>query len=199
METSKEISDLAERWEAMPGFRLRDVLLSTHKSPFGMTADNLWDLRAVPIEGAIYQIDVVDVDFAHSKMGVTGQLGGGLKASRCRFDGCNYRSNVNGVFESCSYFESNLADSTIGGEFLGADFTNANLSRVRGSQIIFTDCRFIYSNFVKTCLYESQFVDCLFDNVKFGRGSLAGSNFKGCEFARMDWKDTILDHVSGVE
>jgi uncharacterized protein YjbI with pentapeptide repeats len=199
METSKEISDLSERWEAIPGFRLRDVLLSPHESPFGRTADSLWDFRAVLVEGAIYQIEIVDVDLAHSNMGVTGQLGGGLRALRCRFDGCKYHSNVNGVFEGCSYRESNLADSTIGGTFLESDFTSANLSRVRGSQVIFTNCRFIGSIFVKACLYESEFVDCLFENVKFGRGSLAGSSFSGCEFAGVDWKDTILDHVSGID
>ena len=198
MEGRKEVSGLVERWQTVPSFRVRDVFVGPDEPPFGRTGEGLLDLRGVPIEGAVHMVEAVGVDFAHSQMGTTGQLGGGFRASRCRFDRCKYQSALDGVFEHCRFLASNLADSTVREVFVSCDLTEANMSRVRGSQVTFRSCTFISTNFVKACLYDCRFIDCRFQDAKFGRGSFAGSVFTDCEFVGIDWKDTILDRVSGV-
>jgi fluoroquinolone resistance protein len=198
MEDRKEVADLAARWLALAGFRVRNALLSLHAAPFGKTAAGLWDFRAVGIEGAVHKVELVDVDLAHSLMGSTGQLGGDLRALGCRFDGCRYQATLDGVFERCTFLGASLTDSTIREAFISCDFTGANLSRVRGSHVAFKGCTFASSNFVKACFYDSHFFACVFENARFGRGSLAGCTFEDCRFVGVDWGDTILLRVSGI-
>lgn len=198
MEDRKEILELVKRWANLLSFSLRRSLLSQPEGPYGRTPNGHLDYRGVHIVGAIYKLGAVDVDFAFSEMGSTGQLGGALRVLRCRFDGCKYQSTIDAIFEACSFVGSNLSDSTIRETFTLCDFTGANLSRVRGSGVRFFGCRFVDTSLVRACIYDSEFVDCLFENPKFGRGSLARSSFKGCRLLGVDWRDTILDGVRGL-
>lgn len=195
MESRREIDALRARWSLVRGFRSRDALRAPEKGPFGKTPDGLWDFRGVPIAEVIYQVHISAADLSYSVMGVTGQLGGAFSATACRFDGCAYQSSLDGIFERCFFRKSALAGSTIREKFVKCDFSKASFAGVRGRHVVFDECALPSTNFIRACLYDSEFVDCVFENGRFGGGSFAGSTFRRCRFVGTDLKNTIMEKV----
>ncbi|MFH1378551.1 MAG: pentapeptide repeat-containing protein [Planctomycetota bacterium] len=197
MINKKEIERLRDRW-SLKSYVLRKALLNPLLLPFGRTEEKYYDIRGCPINEVLHQLNLENCDFSFSTILLRGQIGGGSTFKNCLFNSCRYETTVFAKFYYCSFINSNIHTSIFMEEFNNCDFSDANLSKSEGTSVTFINCNFDHTNFKKASFYESRFIECRFNKCQYGFGSFGHSVFKMCTFKDNDWKDTILNGVSGL-
>ena len=192
------MAPIHERWNEHPCSQLRRLLLNAPScpSPFGLTDDGLCDFRGIRIEDSLHNLTIERVDFSNAELG-HGQFMGTVQA--CKFVEFSCDGNLGERFSDCDFRKARLSNSVVYGQFVSCDFSNANLTGVRGRNIRFEDCSFEGANLRKASFYDSMFVRCKIRNSKFGSGSLAGSKFEDCEIEGADFSKTVMQRVVGIE
>jgi uncharacterized protein YjbI with pentapeptide repeats len=188
---------LKARWGELPQkFDLRAALAAgTCQSPFGSTEQSLCDYRGIVLDASLHKIPVRSVDFSYAVMGL-GQFA--TDVSDCLFRSCRFDGALAFRFENCDFSRANLGGATLHGSFIGCNFSQARLQTVRGTGLRFERCVFEDATLTGAAFYDSVLLDCSFIGARFGRGSLAGSQFLNCTWGEVDFKDTVMQRVVGI-
>ncbi len=191
-------SILHDRWGEHKSLDLRQLLSTSGvcPSPFGLTDEGLCDFRGICVNTSLHAITIVSGDFTAGRLG-RGQFMGTFRL--CRFVEFACDGNLGENFESCTFSKARLNNSVFYGTFVNCDFSNANLSGVRGGRIKFHGCTFENANMQKASFYDSNFSNCKIVNSTIRLGSLAGSRFDECEVNSFDLSKTVMERVRGLE
>ncbi|MEZ5387640.1 MAG: pentapeptide repeat-containing protein [Prosthecobacter sp.] len=115
--------------------------------------------------------------------------------TRCNFEQARISTNLGSAFEDCSFRGANLTESVLRGRFVRCDFTEANLSRTRASEVTFEDCVFREAAFTKVTYHWIKFVRCRFEDCKFRKGEIGSSTFEDCEWIGNDVADVFCENT----
>jgi uncharacterized protein YjbI with pentapeptide repeats len=113
--------------------------------------------------------------------------------TRCNFDRAKISTNLGSRFEDCSFRGANLTESLFRGHFVRCDFTDANLSRTRASEVSFEDCTFHSTNFTKISFHWIKFSRCRFKFCTFRKGEIGSSEFSDCDWIENEVVDVFCE------
>lgn len=158
--------------------------------------DGMLDLRGFPLE-ALKNVDIEGVNFQYSKSNSLEYI----HILEANVIACNFHkaqrfySITDSTFKKCDFTEANFREGyLVRTEFDLCNFSKANLQNWKGSKgVEFHKCNFRGANFKAALLYESIFKECDFKGALFGKGSVMGTTFIGCDFSDVDFKDTFRD------
>jgi uncharacterized protein YjbI with pentapeptide repeats len=187
-----------DRWSEHQPLDIRALLLSSDecRSPFSVTDEGHCDFRGVRIDASFHKMTVRHVDFSSAVLG-DGQFVGAC--DDCKFVEFVCDGNLGREFLNCVFHKARLNNSVFYGKFLNCDFSDANMTGVRGRHSRFERCTFENTNLRKASFYDSTFVDCKLINCTIRSGSLAGSSFDNCEMNDFDLSKTVMARVKGLE
>lgn len=187
-----------DRWNENERLDLRRLFLESEScpSPFGFTEEGLCDFRGIRINVSLHAVLMENVDFTEAEL-VRGQLMAPFR--HCKFVEFSCDGNLGESFDGCVFRKARLSNSVFYGSFINCDFSNANLTAVRGRHIRFEGCVFENVNLRKASFYDSSFINCRLVNCTIRSGSLAGSRFDGCEINGFDLSNTVMNRVKGLE
>lgn len=191
------MASIHDRWNEHLRIDLRRLLSNTDSSPspFGVTDEGLWDFRGICVNASLHSVTIVNVDFTDGMLG-RGQLMGSFR--NCKFVEFACDGTLGESFEECIFHKANLSKSVWYGKFTNCDFSNANLTGVRGGNVKFEGCTFENADMRKASFYDSKFNNCTLVNCSIRLGSLAGSRFDECKVIDFDVSKTIMERVKGL-
>ena len=195
-------SELIERWTEPTLKELNAAILKAGKqrkplppSPFGKTAAGLVDFRGFTLREGIMRMAFDNHDFSVMRCDWAGAfIECKIKVSvldKIRIDG----RFVGTSFEGCSFQSASMSNSSLGGAFRFCDFSKANMSKAGATEARFVECVFSGANLKQAMMMHCVFERCTFDRAKFHNGSFAGSTFKDVDVTKVEWGNTIMDHV----
>jgi uncharacterized protein YjbI with pentapeptide repeats len=195
-------AELIERWTETMMKQLNEEIAKAGKqrkpfpaSPFGRTPVGLVDFRGFTLREGIMRMELQDHDLYLMRCDWAGAFVDckvkGSVLDKIKIDG----RFVGTRFEGDSFRSASMSNSSLGGIFQFCDFSKANLSKAGGNGVRFIDCLFTEANLKQANLMRCYFERCTFDGAKFHNGSLAGSTFKDVDVTKVEWGNTIMDHV----
>ena len=201
-----KISELRSRWSEAASKQYNEYLNvnASRKGGFKNTPDfpseihiheGRADLRGLQIDAILKGIHLDSVDLSHSKFMGWGQMSCYNKMTDCVFRSMKLDTNVRGVFTDCDFSKASMNGATIGSEFVRCDFTSANLSRTRASEVKFQECLFIGTNFTKVSYHWVKFFDCRFFKCRFRKGEIGASEFVNCDWAENEVFDVYAENT----
>lgn len=192
------MSELKKRWTSEKKLQGETALMKGVAYPFEKTNDQLQDLRGIEITDIIKGIQIRSIDLSGSNLEGFGQFAK-CSVERVRFRSASLGTNIGNYFNFCDFSSVKAMGAILRGQFIDCDFTMANLSGVRGSQVQFVRCIFDKTNFSRVVLLRSIFEDCKFENCKFSNGSLSYSKFIRSPINAADLHATLMEKVQFVE
>ena len=183
MRMTKYTDELRTRWTATELLRVEKLLLTNRIASgalptFSHEGNTLIDLRGYVLSQMIFNLQCKFVDLSYMSLFHAGQFGF-CTFENCYFIAIEFHANLGSKFVDCNFTSAKLQQTVLRGEFSRCDFTNANLSGVLASQVLFSHCRFDNCNLRKAAFYNCKFENCSFSATKFGKGSIANSKFTG--------------------
>lgn len=72
------------------------------------------------------------------------------------------------------------------------DFTNSILEDVEGKEVVYRECHFSYSIFIRGYFHKAKFEGCKFIGTRFVTTNFRSATFEGCDFSYADFDRCVV-------